>query len=120
MPETPTIEALHAAWVDAFNRHDLEAHGALYTADAMMFGSTPDLVLGREGVRAYFAKRPPGMQVRNYPLPRISQLTPESAATAAYVDFADGDKVFPFRITWMLVKRNGNWLIAQHHGSPRS
>jgi uncharacterized protein (TIGR02246 family) len=120
MPDTPSIEALHAAWIDAFNRHDLDAHVALYTEDAMLFGSIPDLVLGREGIRQYFGGRGPGVHVKRYPFPRVVQLTPETAATAAHVDFADGDTPMPYRVTWMLVKRNGNWQIAQHHGSPRT
>ena len=41
------------------------------------------------------------------------------AVTAGHVDFADGDQPMPYRVTWVLAKRDGNWQIAQHHGSPR-
>ena len=120
MPATPTIESLHAAWVDAFNKHDLDTHVSLYTEDAMLFGSIADLIVGREGIRRYFSGRGPNVHVRSYPLPRVVQITSDTAATAAHVDFADGDEPMPYRVTWMLVKRDGNWKIAQHHGSPRT
>jgi uncharacterized protein (TIGR02246 family) len=119
MPKTPTIEALLAKWIEVFNTHELDAHAALYTEDAMLFGSIPDLVIGREAIRDYFGKRGRGVHVHRYPKPHIVQLSPEIAATAAHVDFADGDTLVPYRVTWMLVKRDGNWRIAQHHGSPR-
>jgi uncharacterized protein (TIGR02246 family) len=120
MPHTPTIEALHATWIEVFNSRDLDRHAALYTEDAMMFGAIPDLVLGRAGIRGYFAGRGPGVHVRHYPLPHIVQLAPDFAATAAHVEFADGETPMPYRVTWMLVRRGGNWRIAQHHGSPRT
>jgi uncharacterized protein (TIGR02246 family) len=120
MPQTPTIEALLAAWIAAFNAHDLDAHASLYTEDAMLFGSRPDLSIGRAAIREYFAKRGPGVHVERYHKPHVVQLSPEAAATAAHMDFADGEIPSPYRVTWMLVKRGGNWLIAQHHGSPRT
>jgi ketosteroid isomerase-like protein len=46
-------------------------------------------------------------------------VTPDVVATAAHVDFADGDELMPYRMTWLLVKQGDNWRIAQHHGSPR-
>ena len=119
MPQTPTIEALHAKWIEAFNSRDLDTHAALYTQDAMLFGSQAALSVGRAAIREYFAALPPGAAVRRYPMPRVAQVSPDIAATAGHVDFADGDAVMPYRMTWMLVKQGGNWRIAQHHGSPR-
>ena len=118
MPQTPTVELLHAAWVAAFNR-DLDAHMALYTDDATLFGSKPELSVGRAAIRAYFAALGPQVSVRRYPMPRVVYLPPDVAASAGHVDFADGETVMPYRMTWMLVRQAGNWRIAQHHGSPR-
>lgn len=114
-----TIESLIAAWVDAFNSHDLDRHVALYTDDALLFGSTDELYRGRDGVRAYFGKLPADASVRNYPPPVIRHLDDGTAITAGYVDFADGERLLPYRMTWTLVRRGGEWKIAQHHGSPR-
>jgi len=114
-----TIEALVAAWVDAFNSHDLDRHVRLYTEDALLFGSTDELYRGRDGVRAYFGKLPADASVRSYPTPVVRHLDDGTAVTAGYVDFADGDLLLPYRMTWTLVRRDGDWKIAQHHGSPR-
>ena len=119
MTATPTVESLHAQWVEAFNSHDLERHMELYTEDAMLFGSVDELQDGRDAIRAYFSRRPPGIRVKSYPLPRVRMITADVAITAGHVDFADGDQPSPYRMTWVLVRRNGNWRIAQHHGSPR-
>lgn len=119
MAGTPTIEALLAQWIDAFNRHDLEAHTALYAEEACLFGSVDDLQVGREAIRRYFAGRGPEVRVRHYPAPLVVQHGPDCAVTAAHVDFADGDTPMPYRVTWTLVRHDGDWRILQHHGSPR-
>ena len=97
MSATPTVESLHAQWVAAFNAHDLDRHMALYHEDAMLFGAVDELQDRRPAIR----------------------VSAEVAVTAGHVDFADGDKPDPYRMTWVLVRRDGNWRIVQHHGSPR-
>ncbi|SHG49047.1 conserved hypothetical protein [Kaistia soli DSM 19436] len=119
MSRTSTIESLLEQWIAAFNSRDLDAHMALYTEDALLFGSVDTLHVGRAVIRTYFARRPPGVHVVSYPMPTVLQLAPDIAATAGHVDFADGDSPMPYRMTWMLVRRAGDWRIAQHHGSPR-
>ena len=119
MAKTPTIEALLEQWIAAFNAHDLDAHMALYLEDATLFGAVDELQVGRAAIRGYFGGRGPEVRVRSYPSPHVVMIAPDVAATAAHVDFADGDTPMPYRVTWMLVKRDGNWRIAQHHGSRR-
>jgi uncharacterized protein (TIGR02246 family) len=119
MADTPTIEALLAQWIDAFNKHDLDAHMALYTEDATLFGAVDPLQIGREAVRAYFAARGPNVHVKSYHAPVVTHMGTDHATTAADVDFADGDTPMPYRVTWALVRVGGNWRIAQHHGSRR-
>ena len=116
---TPTIEALIAAWVEAFNARDLNAHVALYTHDATLFGSRPVLSIGREAIRAYFAALGPEVRAERFHEPQVIHPTPQTAAIAAFVDFVDGVVPSPYRMTWMAVQRDGEWRIAQHHGSPR-
>ena len=116
---TPTIESLHEQWIAAFNAHDLDTHLALYTDDATLFGAVPELKIGRAAIRDYFGGRGPKVHVAKYPMPHIVMLDDDVEATAAHVEFADGDTPMPYRVTWVLVKKNGDWKIAQHHGSPR-
>ena len=108
-----------AAWVEAFNARGLDAHVALYTDDATLFGSRSVLSIGREAIRSYFAALGPGVRVDRYHPPHVTYPTPQTAAIAAYVDFADGAMAVPYRLTWLAVQRDGDWRIAQHHGSPR-
>jgi uncharacterized protein (TIGR02246 family) len=119
MTETPTIESLLMQWIETFNNRDLDRQMSLYTQDATLFGSVDPLQIGRERIREYFGGRGPGVRVESYPMPRVAQLAPDLAVTAGHVEFADGDKPMPYRMTWVLVRRDGSWRIAQHHGSPR-
>lgn len=119
MIATPTVERFLAAWIDAFNSHDLDRHMQLYTEDATLFGSVDTLQVGREAIRLYFGGRPASMLVKSYPMPNVREIAPDLAVTAGHVDFADGDEPSPYRMTWVLVRQDGNWRITQHHGSPR-
>ena len=116
---TPTVEDLLAQWIEAFDRHDLDRHMALYTEDATLFGSVDELKVGRDAIRAYFAGRAPDVRVKSYPMPQVRMLTADVAVTAGFVDFAEGDTPSPYRMTWVLVRQHGDWKITQHHGSPR-
>ena len=118
MTATPTIESLLAQWIDAFNDHDLDRHMKLYTEDATLFGSVDELQNGRDAIRRYFGKRPPGIRVKAYPMPQVRHIAENVAVTAGHVDFADGEVLSPYRMTWVLVRSDGNWRITQHHGSP--
>ena len=120
MTNTPTVESLLAAWIEAFNSHDLDRHMALYTEDATLFGSVDELQIGRAAIRAYFGRLPPSVHVKAYPMPQVRDVGGEAKVTAGFVEFADGDTPVPYRMTWVLVRRDGNWLITQHHGSPRT
>ena len=52
-------------------------------------------------------------------MPHVRELEANVAVTAGFVEFADGDTPSPYRMTWVLVRHDGNWRITQHHGSPR-
>ncbi len=119
MTDTPTVEALLTAWIDAFNAHDLDRHMALYTEDAVLFGAVDELQVGRVAIRAYFAGRGPEVRVSAYPMPLVREIAQDVVATAGHVDFADGTEPMPYRMTWVLSRESGNWRIRQHHGSPR-
>jgi uncharacterized protein (TIGR02246 family) len=119
MTATPTVESLHAQWVEAFNSHDLNRHMDLYAEDAILFGAVDELQDGRTAIRNYFGGRGPGVRVKSYPMPQVRKVTADVAVTAGHVDFADDGTPSPYRMTWVLVRRDGNWKIAQHHGSPR-
>ena len=119
MTATSTVESLLAEWIEAFNSHDLDRHMELYTEDAMLFGAVDELKIGRDAIRGYFGARGPRVRVKSYPMPLVREIAPDMVVTGGHVDFANGDEPSPYRMTWVLVRRDGNWKIAQHHGSPR-
>ncbi|MFO1123068.1 MAG: SgcJ/EcaC family oxidoreductase [Hyphomicrobiales bacterium] len=114
-----TIESLHAAWIAAFNSHDLDSHMALYAEDAVLFGAVDELQVGRAAIRRYFAGRDASVRVASYPMPLVRHLAPGVATTAGHVDFRSAAGPDPYRMTWVLVLQDDKWRIAQHHGSPR-
>ena len=59
MTATPTVEALLAEWIAAFNAHDLDRHMQLYTEDAMLFGAVDELKLGRAHDEKLFRRTSP-------------------------------------------------------------
>ena len=51
--------AVRAQWELVYNSGDADKFSALYTKDALLFGSTAQLFTGTDGVRTYFSKLPP-------------------------------------------------------------
>jgi len=110
--------AIRAQWEQAYNAGDADKLVALYTQDATLFGSTARLFSGSEGVRAYFSKLPPGIKTTMGDQQAVA-VGPDVVLSSGFANLTlkDGATI-PFRLTLAMVKVNGQWLIAQHHGSP--
>jgi uncharacterized protein (TIGR02246 family) len=109
--------AVRAQWEQVYNSGDADKFSALYTKDAMLFGSTAQLFTGTEGVRTYFSKLPPGIKTKMGDQQAIAA-GPNVVLSSGFADFTLKDgTVIPFRLTFAIVKVDGQWLIAQHHGS---
>ena len=112
-------------WVKAFNANDPKAVAALYTPDAIVLGtSSPVISQGTDQIFQYFARLPnSGTQVR------ISErhllvLDDDVVVAAGFYDYevvqGGGHAMLaPARFTMVLVKRDGQWLIAHEHSSQR-
>jgi uncharacterized protein (TIGR02246 family) len=110
--------AARADWEQAYNSGDADKFVALYTKDAMLFGSTAQLFSGSDGVRTYFSKLPAGISVRMGDQQAI-MAGPDVVLSSGFADFTfPNGTVVPFRLTLAFVKVDGKWLVAQHHGSP--
>jgi uncharacterized protein (TIGR02246 family) len=115
-----SAEQLGDRWVDAFNRADVDALARLYTDDILFFGSLPDLYVGHAGVRDYLASvLPAGVQVQLVDR-RFVDVADGIVAMSGLLNgaWASGERR-QYRLTWTLVERDGDWLIALHHGSLR-
>lgn len=109
--------AARAEWEQVYNSRDADKFVALYTQDAMLFGSTAQLFTGAEGIRSYFSRLPPGIQVKMGDQQAIAA-GPNVLLSSGFANFTLKDgTVLPFRLTLALVKVDSKWLVAQHHGS---
>ena len=117
------LSALHA-WIDAVNRHDLEAIVAIFSPDASFFGtSTQTLVSSSEGIRQYF-----DVVLKNYVplkatlgLVTVSELSPDSAVITGYDKWQvtlNGESVEGIgRLSVAVALRDDHWRIISFHRS---
>jgi uncharacterized protein (TIGR02246 family) len=117
------LSALHA-WIDAVNRHDLEAIVAIFARDASFFGtSTQTLVSSSEGIRQYF-----DVVLKNYAPLRaalgsviVSELSPDSAVITGYDKWQvtlNGESVEGIgRLSVAVALRDNHWRIISFHRS---
>src|SRR6516165_9868538 len=110
--------AIRAQWEQVYNSGNADKFVALYTKDAMLFGSTAQLFAGSDGVRTYFSKLPAGIKVKMGDQQAIAA-GPDVVLSSGFADFTfPNGTVVPFRLTLAFMKVDGKWLVAQHHGSP--
>jgi uncharacterized protein (TIGR02246 family) len=118
------LSAIEARWKDAFARHDAAAQAALYTEDALFYGGTMPLREGRSGVHAYFVAVRPDAKSASFSDWRAVEVASGVIVAAGIATFLieEEGNVDPreYRITWVLVERGGEWLIANHHVSRRT
>lgn len=107
-------------WADAVNALDLDRLAGMYTEDALLFGSVPELFSGRAAVQRYFSRFPSGLFTARIGDQRAVEVAPNVLAMSGVVDFdKKGAGTTPFRLSFVLVRRDDRWLIAQQHASPR-
>jgi uncharacterized protein (TIGR02246 family) len=116
------VEAATQQWISAFNRKDAQGIVALYAKDAVFFGTSSPLLRDKpELVWDYFKSLPTsGDAVVTLGEHRV-QLFGELAINTGYYTrsfMQNGKKVEnPARFTFVYAKRDGKWLIVNHHSS---
>jgi uncharacterized protein (TIGR02246 family) len=111
-------------WASTYSANDAPALVALYAPDAVLLGTTsPVMSEGTEAIRVYF-KDLPGSGRSNVIVERRSfVLSPDAVVVTGFYNFAraaEGNVPRPSRYSMLVVRRDGRWLIAHHHSSPRS
>lgn len=117
--------ALIAAYEDAWNRHDMAAMGALLAEDVEWVNIVGMAWRGRAAVRSAHAAFHAGM-FRDVPMrvvdARVRTLAPgvmTAVATIAMGDFTSPDgRLYSGtrdRLSLVLVRRDGSWLIGHGH-----
>lgn len=112
-------------WVQAFTANDADAVVKLYTADAVLLGtSSPYVHEGTESIRTYFSRLPKSGDKVVISMRRMTVVDDNVVVGTGFYDFtlSQGGKVMvgPARFTMVLVKRDGVWLITNHHSSQRT
>jgi uncharacterized protein (TIGR02246 family) len=117
------VSAIMAKWSAGFSRLDATALASLYSEGAFFFGSNPTLYRGREGVAAYFNGLPrwrsPTVQFSDV---RATHVSPDAVNMAGMALFFldDGEPPLSVKITWVIVREDGDWKIASHHVSSKT
>jgi len=116
------VAAATQAWVDAFNSHNPDRVVALYDIDAVFWGTTsPTLRNTPSSIRDYFQGLPKRPQVKiTLGESHIRVYGDIGLNTGSYTvsDVRDSQAVVtPARFSFTFRKREGNWLIVDHHSS---
>lgn len=111
-------------WAATYSANDREALAKLYTPDALLLGTTdPVATRGTEAIREYFAPLDKGGRKNTIIEKNVIVLSETAIVVAGFYDFSRKEQNYeprPSRFTMVVVKRDGTWLIAHHHSSPRS
>jgi uncharacterized protein (TIGR02246 family) len=111
----------------AYSANDVDAVVALYAPDAILLGTnSPIITEGQDGVRTYFTSvKLAGSGNKNVIQDRRTIVLNDNAVLVTgfyeFIRMRDGQPVpGPARFTVLLNKRDGKWVIAHQHSSPRA
>ena len=111
-------------WSATYSANDRQALVKLYAPDALLLGTTDQVATrGTEEIREYFVALDKGGRKNTIKERDVIVLGPEAVVVAGFYDFACKEQNYeprPSRFTMVVVKRDGVWMIAHHHSSPRA
>jgi uncharacterized protein (TIGR02246 family) len=121
--KTVALAAVHA-WMNAVNRHDIDAIVTAFANDASFFGtSTKTLITSSDGIRQYFdvvfeKYAPLSVELGEV---TVSELSPDSAVLTGYDKWKvsiDGKPAEGIgRLSIVVARRDGQWRIISFHRS---
>jgi uncharacterized protein (TIGR02246 family) len=116
------VGAAREAWRAAYNSRDPARIGAMYDADAVLWGTTAKTVApSPPAIAEYFkdaAKRPNARVTFGEQHNRLYGDVGVSTGYYTFSDIRDGQTIArPARYTMVFRKRDGNWRIVAHHSS---
>jgi uncharacterized protein (TIGR02246 family) len=128
---TPTLaspaeeaSAVVDQWSATYSANDRNTLVKLYAPDALLLGTTdPVATHGTEAIREYFVALDKGGRRNTIQEKNVIVLGENAAVVAGFYDFARKEQGYeprPSRFTFVVVKRDGKWVIAHHHSSPRA
>jgi uncharacterized protein (TIGR02246 family) len=116
------VAGIMSKWAAAFSRLDAAALTSLYSKNAFFFGSNPNLYRGNDGVQAYFEGLPrwqsPSVQFSDVRTAQAAADLINVAGTASFTVEKDAEPLV-VKITWVIVREDGEWKIVSHHVSSK-
>ena len=117
------VSTIMGRWATAFGKLDAGALASLYARNAFFFGSNPNLYRGNDGVKAYFEGLPrwssPTVQFTDVKTAQAASELINAAGTASFVVEKDAERLV-VKITWVIVREDGDWKIVSHHVSSKT
>lgn len=121
----PTRDALLvlARWIHAFNTSDIDGIVELYAPEALFIGTgSKEVGTNPEYFRKYFQslKRdmPRGATLESYSTIELSSTVVLISGLDTVSGMKDGEIFYrPGRVSFVIAKREGKWLIVQFHRS---
>jgi uncharacterized protein (TIGR02246 family) len=117
------VSGITEKWAAAFNKLDAETLSSLYSRNAFFFGSNPALYRGKDGVAAYFDALPrwksPTVQFTDVRTVPIGSDLINLAGTASFF-LEEGAPPLSVKLTWVIIREDGDWKIASHHVSSKT
>ena len=116
------VSGIMNRWATAFSWLDAKALSLLYSKNAFFFGSNPNLYRGNDGVQAYFEGLPrwssPSVQFTDVKTAQAASELINLAGTASFT-VEKGAEPLVVKITWVIVREDGDWKIVSHHVSSK-
>ena len=116
------VSGIMAKWADNFSKFDADAQASLYSKNALFFGSKPTLYRGQDGVASYFNGlqkwRSRDVQFTDVVVVPAGDDVINVAGIANFV-IDEGATNLSVKITWVIVREDGDWKIVSHHVSSR-
>src|SRR5882757_7033632 len=116
------VSSIMERWAANFSKFDADVQASLYSKNALFYGSKPTLYRGRDGVASYF-KGLPKWRSRSAQFSDVVavQAGPDLINVAGIAIFVadDGAINLSVKITWVIVREDGDWKIVSHHVSSR-
>jgi len=117
------VSGIMGKWATAFSKLDATALASLYSRNAFFFGSNPNLYRGKDGVAAYFEALPrwssPTVKFTDVRTAHAAADLINVAGTASFF-LEEGAEPLPVKITWVIIREDGEWKIVSHHVSAKT
>lgn len=116
------VKAATAVWVDAYNSRKPERIAAMYASDAVFWGTTSKTIRSTPGdIAEYFkdaAKRPDARVAVGEQHVRVFGDVGVNSGVYTFSDVRDGQPTArPARFSMAFHRREGRWVLVDHHSS---